>query len=546
LLSKKRAVQSMASSNQPLASVLGPSAAPCPESVRPRKHTYGQILKSSAVIGGSSVVKIGLGIVRTKALAVLLGPAGVGLLGLYGTIADLAQTIAGVGINTSGVRQIAEAVGTGDNQCISRTVTTLRRVALLLGALGALLLVVFCRPVGRLSFGDDQHAGAVALLALAVFFGAVSGGQIALVQGMRRIADLALTNLWGALYGTVFSIGVVYFFAWRGDSNSGVVPALVCVAAMGIVTSWWYSRKIKVDRVAMRLGDVAAEVSALLKLGFVFMASALLATGAAYLVRIIVMRKMGEDAAGFYQSAWGLGGMYVGIILQAMGADFFPRLTAAAKDNEECNRLVNEQAEVSLLLAGPGVLATLTLAPMVIHLFYSAKFEPAVDVLRWICLGMMLRVASWPMGYILLAKGARQPFFWSELASSLVQVALVWFGVLGFGLTGTGMAFAAGYAFYWCLIYAIVRLVSGFRWSTPNKHVGLFYGLLMSAVFVGRYFLPQPLVIAGGLLATLLTGIYAIRRVCRLVPLDRLPRPVKWTFALLRLMPPDPGQPDRR
>ncbi len=40
------------------------------------KHSYGQILKSSVLIGGSSAVNIGIGIVRTKAIAVLLGPAG--------------------------------------------------------------------------------------------------------------------------------------------------------------------------------------------------------------------------------------------------------------------------------------------------------------------------------------------------------------------------------------------------------------------------------------------------------------------------------------
>ena len=101
-----------------------------------RQHTYGQILKSSALIGGSTVVNIGLGIVRTKAMAVLLGPAGVGLMGIYSSIADLARTIAGMGINSSGVRQIAEAAGTGDTERIARTVTTLRRVALLLGSGG--------------------------------------------------------------------------------------------------------------------------------------------------------------------------------------------------------------------------------------------------------------------------------------------------------------------------------------------------------------------------------------------------------------------------
>src|SRR5208283_3783503 len=117
---------------KPLVPVLVPRQPPRAET-SPARRTYGQILKSSAVIGGSSVVNIGLGIVRTKVMALLLGPAGVGLLGIYNSISDLARTVAGMGINSSGVRQIAEAVGTGDTVRIARTVTTLRRVALLLG-----------------------------------------------------------------------------------------------------------------------------------------------------------------------------------------------------------------------------------------------------------------------------------------------------------------------------------------------------------------------------------------------------------------------------
>ena len=54
------------------------------------------------------------------------------------------------------------------------------------------------------------------------------------------------------------------------------------------------------------------------------MASGFLTMGAAYAVRTMVLRIVGVEAAGFYQSAWALGGLYVGIILQAMGADFYP------------------------------------------------------------------------------------------------------------------------------------------------------------------------------------------------------------------------------
>src|SRR5438552_13957488 len=101
---------------------------------RPAKNTYGQILKSSALIGGSSVVRIGLGFVRNKALTMILGPEGYGLLGIYQSISDLATNVAGMGINSSGVRQIAVAVGTGDDARIARTIITLRRAAVALGA----------------------------------------------------------------------------------------------------------------------------------------------------------------------------------------------------------------------------------------------------------------------------------------------------------------------------------------------------------------------------------------------------------------------------
>ncbi|MDD5581436.1 MAG: O-antigen translocase [Methylobacter sp.] len=485
------------------------------------KNTYGQILKSSAMIGGSSMLNIAIGIVRTKAMAILLGPSGIGLMGLYGSIIDLTINIAGMGINNSGVRQIAEAVGSADAVRIGRTATVLRRISLLLGLLGAIFLIVFSRPVSILTFGNDQHASAVALLSLAVFFSTVSAGQGALIQGMRRIADMAKMGILGTLFGTLITLPVIYFFR-----EEGVVLSLVLVAGMTILMSWWYSRKIPIQRPSISASQVGQEAVALLKLGFAFMVSGLLMTGAAYAVRLIIVRKVGFDAAGLYQSAWALGGLYIGFILQAMGADFYPRLTAVANDDTECNRLVNEQAHVSLLLAGPGVIATLVFAPLVIALFYTPKFEGSVEILRWLCLGITLRVISWPIGFIIVAKGVQNLIIFSELAWTVVYLCLAWGCVSFFNLKGAGIAFFGSYVFHVLMIYVIVWRLSGFRWSTANIQTSFLFLSLIGVVFCSLYALPPLFAMGIGAVAVVLSSIYSIQVLLNLISLDRIPRPL--------------------
>jgi len=503
-----------------------------PRAAVAEKHTYGQILKSSALVGGSSVLNIGIGIVRTKVMAVLLGPGGFGLFGLYGSISNLAQSIAGMGVNSSGVRQIAEAAGTGDSARIAETAAVLRRTSVCLGALGAALLIVFSRQVSKLTFGNPQHATAVCLLAAAVFFQLISYGQAALIQGMRRIADLAKMGVLGALFGLLASIPLVYLLR-----EKGVVPSLVSVSGMAVLTSWWYSRKVRIRRSALTGAQVWREAKALLKLGFAFMSSGLVMMGVAYAVRVIVLRKVGFEATGLYQSAWTLGGLYVGFILQAMGADFYPRLTASAGDNRQCNRLVNEQARVGLLLAGPGVIATLTFAPVVIGLLYSAKFAAAVGILRWICIGATLQIIIWPMGFIIMAKARSGLLVLSEVAWGVVHVGLAWVWVAHYGLNGAGAAFFGSYVFHGFLTYPIVRSLSGFRWSADNRQTGLLFLSLIGAVFCGFYVMPLRWACSVGAVALVVSGAYSVWVLCRLMPLEKIPRPLRAVLVSLRLVP---------
>jgi enterobacterial common antigen flippase len=505
---------------------------PLPEVPPVERGTYGQILKSSALVGGSSVLNIVIGIVRTKIMALLLGPAGFGLLSVYGSIVTLTQTFAGMGVNSSGVRQIAEAAGSSETEQIARITFILRRISLILGIVGAFFLVLFSRQVSSITFGTRQHAAAISLLSVAVLFALVSAGQGALIQGMRRIGDLAKMGTLGAFLGTLCSIPMVYFFRDRG-----VVPSLIAVAVMTAVTSWWYSRKIRIQIPSMSAAIILHETGALLKLGFAFMASGLMTIGVAYVIRITVLRKVGFEATGLYQAAWTLGGLYVGFILQAMGADFYPRLTAHANDNPVCNRLVNEQAQVGLLLAGPGVLATLTFAPLVVALFYSARFGAAVGILRWICLGTIIQVVSWPMGFIIIAKARQTLFIVCELAWAIVSLGLAWVCISDFGLDGVGIAFFGSYIFHAFLIYAVVSRISDFRWSQANGRLGLLFLVVIGAVFVGFYLLPFFAAVSLGAVATVSIGAYSLHTLIKLIPFELIPIQIRRLLTEIGMAP---------
>ena len=490
--------------------------------IPPSGQTYTQILKSTMLMGGSSLVNVALSIIRNKALAVLLGPEGVGLLGLYGAILDIAQAIAGLGVSSSGVRRVAEAAGAGDDEKIARSATALRRISLVLGLLGGLLLAALAFPVSKFTFGDYQHVSGIVLLSLAVFFRLMSAGQAALIQGLRGIANLARINVLSGLFGTLVSIPLIYLFGERA-----IAPSLVAIAAVSVLPTWWYSKRISTHPSTMSARQFGQEATALFRLGVAFMASGLLTFGAAYAIRLIVLKEGGVMAAGLYQAAWGLGGLYAGFILQAMGTDFYPRLTAAADNNAECNRLVNEQAEISMLLAGPGLLATLTLAPLMMSLFYSAEFQGAVDLLRWICLGMMLRIISWPMGFIVVAKRTQAIFFWTEVAAAVVHVGLAWIFVSLLGTQGAGMAFFGLYVWHSILIYVIVRKLTGFRWSAANRRHGLLFLPASGLVFLMFSILPLWPATVIGFVAVALCGLYSLRMLIDLLPPESVPATIR-------------------
>jgi antigen flippase len=484
-------------------------------------RSYASILRSSAIMGASFAAVIVLSFVRMKVMALLVGPSGVGLLGILSTILDLCVAVAGLGLQQSGVRQVAAA---GDDEILrTRIAGTLTWLSLGLGVIGGILLLLLALPIAQLSFGSAHYLGAVSLLALALLLRVVTGARVAFLQGARRIATLAQINILAAFVSTAISVPLV--FIWR---EQAVAPVVVVIAAATALVTWSLGGGPRgLRRPPMPV--MVREGRDLVNLGLVFMASTLLTAASAYLARIAIVQHAGIESAGLFQAAWAVGVLYSGFILQAMGSDFYPRMSALAADDAAANRLVNEQMRVSILISAPGVLGTITLAQLVMHLFYAAEFEAAATTLRWISLATFLQTLAWPVGFILLAKGARRPFFWLEASSTSLQVALAFLLVPHFGHEGAGMAFCLMYLSHTTAVTYLANRASGFSWSRGNMAFAASYLALICVVFAAFPMLGPEVGIVLGSVVTIVVGFVSLWSLTRLLPAESIPsrlRPV--------------------
>jgi antigen flippase len=421
---------------------------------------YRSAVRSAGIMGGASALNMAIGLVRAKAMAVLLGPAGTGLIGLYNQVTGLVGTVSNFGISASGVRQIAEACGTGDRVHIARTDLTVRRVAWVTGSLGMVFQLSLCWFLSLWTFGASVHWKAIAVLGAVPLLQALSGARGARIQGVRHIGDLARQSVLGALAGTISGIGLIWYFGF-----AGIVPQMIAVAAMTLVFSSYFSHKVSLPKITLPWHDSVREARALVGLGFSFMVSGLGAALATYLISAMIARRLGVGANGLYVAAWSLSGLYASFVLNAMGADYYPGLTAVADDAGRLRAMVNRQAEIALLLATPGIVGTLAFAPWAIHLFYSSAYAGAFGVMRWLILGVFLRLVSWPLAYVLLAKGAATLYLVTEVSFQLVNVALAYAFLGTFGLEGVGASFVVMYIAYSAAVLTIVMTKYDFHYS---------------------------------------------------------------------------------
>jgi PST family polysaccharide transporter len=393
-------------------------------------------------MGGAQVVVLAAGFVRAKAIALIMGASGIGLIGLFNTFSGNVAAFAGWGLGTSGVRLIAGA----PEEAQPSKVAAVRRMGWALSLLGFALALILFWPVGLATFASSRYAAEMAIVALAVPCVIASSAWSAVLQASGRIASLAKVQVAGALTGLVLGLPAIWLWG-----TVGIALSIFLAAAVPAFVLW---RAARAGCPAVPGASVeSADLRQLVRLGGALMVVGWLGQLSAYLVRLAIVRQEGLDAAGYYQAAYAISGSLPGFVFAAMGADFFPRV-AAAKDEAEARGITEKQILAGLLLGVPLIVALLTLGKLSIRLLYADTFDAAIPLLAWMTWGVFARLVAWPLGFWMMARRSPRAFILVEGAACVISLVLPLLLMGRLGLAG------AAVGFFWAAILYVVLLVA--------------------------------------------------------------------------------------
>jgi O-antigen/teichoic acid export membrane protein len=451
-----------------------------------QQSSYRQIMKATSLFGGVQVFQIIIQVIRSKFVAVLLGPTGLGILGLLTSSIDLIGRLTNFGLGTSAIKDIAAANSTGNQTQIATTFTVIRRLVWITGLLGALITMVFAPWISQIAFGNREYTFAFVWVSITLLFSQLSKGQLVLLQGLRKLQYLAKANLLGSLLGLFTTIPLYYVWGIKG-----IVPGIIVTAITSLILSWYFSRKVEIEDVKVSRQQTVAEGKSILFMGFMISLSGLISVGASYLVRIFIRNHGGIEQVGLYNAGFAIINTYVGLIFSAMTTDYYPRLSAVAHNNKSCEDTINQQADIAILILAPILIVFVVFINWVIILLYSNRFIAVNEMIR-AAMGMFFKAPSWAIGYILLAKGKGKAFFYNELISNSYLLVLNLLGYHLMGLKGLGISFVIGYFLYLIQMFWISHIKFEFSFNSAFLKIFAIQLLLASGSLVATKLLNGP------------------------------------------------------
>jgi PST family polysaccharide transporter len=418
-----------------------------------KKIAQTQLFKIFSLNSVSVIIKICIGLVTSKVLAVFVGPSGMALVGNYRNFASSLESISTLGFQNGIVKYVAESK---DHKArLQKIIATVFISLLLVSIVLSGVLYFFASYWSTKIFGTNFHFQLVfQFAALALPWYVISVFLISVINGLGLFQKVIWINIIGNVLGLVVSLILILNYRTLGALLSIVItPALLF-----FVTFYLINKEIDFFKsISFRYFDFKV-IKNLSSYSLMALVSSVLGPLIFLAIRNNAIRVIGIEEAGFWESITRISTYYMMFSSTILTVYFFPKL-ANSKNNSETKTVFLSYYKSILPLFIIGLTGVYFLRFFIVKVLFTNAFLPVTSLFFWQLLGDGFKVASLILGYQFFAKKMTLAFIISEIASLAVLYFSSNYLITIFGVQGIVMAQAFDNFIYLLVLVVYFRKI---------------------------------------------------------------------------------------
>jgi PST family polysaccharide transporter len=426
-----------------------------------------ELIEAYSLLGIQQFAAVLLGFVRTKILAITLGPFGVGIIAQANSIFLMIQGITALGLGGGFTKLVAEYNSQGDYRRLNKTIITLTSLYGIAGLILLAISVLVARPVASWAFDDPSYGSFIVIVVAAGIFWIQFQTVTFLFRGLLHWREYVLASTIGYAINILITIPMVYLWGMYGAVLSFLVGQLINMLVATIILHksivpthhldyWRYTPDIESGKRLAKFIGPSVSVQ-------------FFATFASVFIRSEIIRHLGAEANGIYQAVWSISLAYMGFILNAVNTYGIPKVASLMNDPVEGVRIQNNGLRIGLLLLAPTTVALLCLREIWIPFLFSRAFLIAGPLLFWQFGADLLRTVRQNLNVVLIPLERLRFLFFEGVLYWGGWILLSIYMIPRLGIPGVTISYFLVNVVMVVIVYSYHALTTKFRFYTGNK-----------------------------------------------------------------------------
>jgi PST family polysaccharide transporter len=315
-----------------------------------------------------------------------------------------------------------------------------------------LFLNIFSSKLSAIILKSDEYSSVFVLFGFTIVLFALNTLFMSILNGQKEIQKYVIVNIASSLFSLVITSLLIV--------NLGLIGALYAMVAnqsviffvtlVFVLKSPWFNMN------HFKKGIDKESLIKLSKFSLMAITTALTIPLSHLIIRNYIGENLGWDSAGYWQGIWYISSMYLMIVTTSLSVYYLPRLSEI-KDNDELKKEIFNGYKIIMPIVIISAFGIYLSREFVVNIAFTDKFIPMLELFRWQLIGDILKIASWLLGMLMLAKAMAKIFIITEILFSFSFVILSLLFINRFGLVGITYAFSLNYLILLVVLIYIFR-----------------------------------------------------------------------------------------